>query len=185
MRTTTDGEYSNHSVGYAIDVNYHDEHQAESSLPGGRPRCSSRTWSSRWSSTDPSFAACSTSCSDTGLGQLQAAHAFNQRFRPISATLLDLGADQGRARSVPESPSRAASYYTDYFRALREQRARALFDRVDGRHAAQGHQEADRRHQKKAQLAAHPGQLDRAPGLAVRCDRARRAGAAQTSASSA
>jgi hypothetical protein len=130
VRTTTDGEYSNHSVGYAIDVNYHDDtkqnyHFQENDLSLLRDLVEPVV------RTDPAFAAFRI-MQDTGLQQLRAAHAFNQRFPAFLANLLEMGA---AATELDQclSAEKSAPFYADYFRSLRDQKARALFAQIDAR----------------------------------------------------
>jgi hypothetical protein len=130
VRTTTDGEYSNHSVGYAIDVNYHDDTKQNHHFQAD-DLVLLRDLVEPVVRTDPGFAAFRI-MQDTGLRQLQAAHAFNQRFPAFLAHLLDLDAARAELDQCLDA-ERNAPYYTEYFRSLRDQKARELFDRVDAR----------------------------------------------------
>lgn len=130
VRTTTDGEYSNHSVGYAIDVNYHGDtkqnhHFQEDDLTLLRDLVEPVV------RTDPALAAFRI-LQDSGLQQLRAAHAFNQRFPAFLADLLGMDAARAELEQCI-SAERNAPFYAAYFRSLREQKTRALFARIDAR----------------------------------------------------
>jgi hypothetical protein len=130
VRTTSDGEYSNHSVGYAIDVNYHEStkqnhHFEKKDMPLLTKLVEPVV------RTDPAFASFDIA-KDTGLRQLEASQVFNERFPAYLANLLDLGED---AKQLDQYASfeKSIPAYAAYFRALREQKARALFDGIDGK----------------------------------------------------
>lgn len=148
VRTTSQGAYSNHSVGFAIDVNYHERtkqnhHFEEDDMalltsvvePVVR--------------TDPAFATFQIR-QDTGLRQLHAAHAFNQRFPVYLANLLDM-ADSAHELDQYLYAEKLVSHYADYFRTMREKKARELFESIDGKmlsKAIKGQKDG----KKKAQL---------------------------------
>ncbi|WP_045119000.1 hypothetical protein [Haliangium ochraceum] len=91
VRTTRDGGYSNHSVGYAIDVNFHartkqNHHFNSREMPLLTKLVEPVV------QTDPAFATFAIR-RDTGMDQLRAAQVFNERFPAYLANLLDLGED--------------------------------------------------------------------------------------------
>jgi hypothetical protein len=128
VRTTRDGTYSNHSVGYAIDVNYHEgtkqnHHFEKKEMPLLTDLVQPVV------RTDPAFAQFDITA-DAGLRQLQASQVFNERFPAYLANLLDLGAD---AKELDQylGFEKSIGAYAAYFRTLREQKARTLFDGID------------------------------------------------------
>ena len=130
VRTTRDGIYSNHSVGYAIDVNFHDStkqnhHFSKKEMPLLTDLVQPVV------QTDPAFANFDIK-DETGLRQLQASQVFNERFPAYLANLLDQSED---ARLLDQSLTfeKSITAYAGYFRNLREQKARALFDSIDGK----------------------------------------------------
>lgn len=128
VRTTSQGGYSNHSVGFAIDVNYHEStkqnHHFEETDLGLLKNLVQPVVK-----TDPAFAGFDI-MDEKGLRQLHAAQAFNERFPAYLANLLDLGAD---AKELDQylNLEKSIAYYAGYFRNLREQKARELLDGID------------------------------------------------------
>jgi D-alanyl-D-alanine carboxypeptidase len=148
VRTTRDGTYSNHSVGYAVDVNYnestkqnHHFEKKEMSLLTELVQPVVRT--------DPGFTKFDIK-RDSGLQQLQASQVFNERFPAYLANLLDMGAD---AKELDQYlyVEKNVGYYADYFRNLREQKARQLFDGIDSKTLSKAIQ-AQKDATKKARL---------------------------------
>ncbi|WP_199351165.1 M15 family metallopeptidase [Haliangium ochraceum] len=130
VRTTRDGGYSNHSVGYAIDVNFHartkqNHHFNSREMPLLTKLVEPVV------QTDPAFATFAIR-RDTGMDQLRAAQVFNERFPAYLANLLDLGEDAALLEQSLYMEKNLA-YYEAYFRELRQQKARELFERVDGK----------------------------------------------------
>lgn len=128
VRTTRDGTYSNHSVGFAIDVNYHDStkqnhHFSKKEMPLLTELVQPVV------QTDPAFAEFDIK-RDAGMRQLEASQVFNERFPGYLANLLDLGDDAGQLDQYLTFEKSIAAY-AGYFRGLREQKARALFDSID------------------------------------------------------
>jgi hypothetical protein len=91
VRTTSQGGYSNHSVGFAIDVNYHESTKQNHHFEENDTALL-EDLVEPVVQTDPSFASFDI-MQDQGLRQLHAAHVFNERFPAYLANLLDLGAD--------------------------------------------------------------------------------------------
>lgn len=130
VRTTRDGTYSNHSVGYAVDVNYHEStkqnhHFSKSEMPLLTKLVQPVV------RTDPAFAGFRIT-EDKGVSQLRASQVFNERFPAYLANLLDMGED---AKQLDQylSFEKSIAHYASYFRGLREQKARELFDSIDGK----------------------------------------------------
>jgi D-alanyl-D-alanine dipeptidase len=130
VRTTRDGQYSNHSVGYAIDVNYHESTKQNHHFEKKEMPLLTRLVQPVVQ-TDPAFSRFDIT-DETGLRQLQASQVFNERFPAYLANLLDLGTD---AKDFEQylNAEKNVGYYADYFRNLREQKARELFDRIDSK----------------------------------------------------
>jgi hypothetical protein len=128
VRTTSEGKYSNHSVGYAIDVNAHESTKQNHHFEQNDTALLT-TLVEPVVRTDPAFARFEI-MKETGLRQLQASQVFNERFPAFLASLLDLGAD---AQELDQYlfAEKNVGYYAEYFRGLREQKARELFDRID------------------------------------------------------
>ena len=148
VRTTRTGAYSNHSVGFAIDVNYHDStkqnhHFSKKDMPLLTDLVQPVV------KTDPAFAKFEIK-SDTGQRQLQASQVFNVRFPAYLANLLDLSED---AKQLDQylGFEETITTYAGYFRHLREQKARQLFDSIDSKMLSKAIK-AQKDKTKKAQL---------------------------------
>ncbi len=149
VRTTRDGKYSNHSVGYAIDVNAHEStkqnhhfEKADMPLLDNLVEPVVRA--------DPAFAKFNIR-DEKGLRQLQASQVFNVRFPAYLANLLDLGTDAQALDQYLFAEKNMHRNYTDYFRGLREKKARELMDGVDSKMLSKAIQ-AQKDSKKKAQL---------------------------------
>jgi hypothetical protein len=130
VRTTRDGKYSNHSVGYAIDVNAHEStkqnhHFQKSDMPLLTDLVEPVV------RTDPAFTGFDIQ-RDAGLRQLEASRVFNERFPAYLASLLDLGTDAQELDQYLYA-EKNVGYYADYFRGLRDKKARELMDGIDGK----------------------------------------------------
>jgi hypothetical protein len=130
VRTTSDGVYSNHSVGYAIDVNAHESTKQNHHFQSADMPLLTKLVEPVVK-TDPAFSQFDIE-RNTGLRQLQASHVFNVRFPAYLANLLDLGKD---AQDLDQYlyAEKNVVYYADYFRNLREKKARELMDSIDGK----------------------------------------------------
>jgi hypothetical protein len=148
VRTTRDGKYSNHSVGYAIDVNAHEStkqnHHFQKSEMGLLEDLVQPVVK-----TDPAFANFLIK-DDTGLRQLQASQVFNERFPAYLANLLDLGTDAQELDQYLYA-EKNIGHYAEYFRGLREKKARELMDCIDSKMLSKAIQ-AQKDPMKKTQL---------------------------------
>ena len=148
VRTTRDGKYSNHSVGYAIDVNAHEStkqnhHFQKADMPLLTNLVEPVV------RTDPAFTGFDIQ-RDAGLRQLEASRVFNERFPAYLASLLDLGTDAQELDQYLYAEKNVV-YYADYFRGLREKKARELMDGIDGKMLSKAIQ-AQKDATKKTQL---------------------------------
>ena len=148
VRTTSEGKYSNHSVGYAIDVNAHqstkqNHHFEQADMPLLEKLVQPVV------QTDPAFARFDIK-GETGMPALQASQVFNVRFPAYLAHLLDLGKD---AQDLDQYlyAEEDIKPYAGYFRGLREKKARELMDSIDGKMLSKAIK-AQKDSEKKTQL---------------------------------
>jgi hypothetical protein len=101
VRTTSQGGYSNHSVGFAIDVNYHESTKQNHHFEENDTALLERLVEPVVR-TDPAFARFEI-MRDQGLRQLHAAQAFKRAVPGLSGQSPRSGRGCQGARSVPES----------------------------------------------------------------------------------
>jgi hypothetical protein len=131
VRTTRDGKYSNHSVGYAIDVNAHESTKQNHHFQTSEMPLLTRLVQPVIQ-TDPAFSNFDIR-DDKGQRQLQASQVFNERFPAYLANLLDRGTDAQELDQYLFAEKNMHRDYTGYFRELREKKARELMDSIDSK----------------------------------------------------
>lgn len=125
-RTTTEGFYSNHSTGSAIDVNYNIGTKQAFHFEQGDMALLTKLVQPVVR-TDPSFASFKISGNNSakGVDQLRAADVFNERFPSYLADLMDRSADADRFAEI-EAGNAGLGVAT----VLREAHALQMFDSI-------------------------------------------------------